>query len=1343
MGVNSEKVWGQAEALNMNIGLTYYWGGDIDWNSGSTVRPTFPGLLGMDEDEAVVMALDYNEETNQTLYMRLSNFTRTASTMDTQTETTVSDILQSDAVTASTHTMQLTENGSGKMLVIQWEAQSEAQAKADAAEIIIADQADSDIRYPITLLDNSKEANDPENAAANANLSYNEESKTAYLAVSFTDDLVYDTTWTIYTPEGAQLVVYDVAPLPKLTAQSAEVSGNQVTVELDGTQLESFTELTVFAEGKNTGESYLLGGAEAPFAGESRQLTLTLPDHMVSDSYTLRIAAKDSDEKYYSEASVDITYVNANQPDAPSITGAQSAGDYRAAITLADAQVDGFQFTAYDPDGRAVSGMTNVMLYKNGTSVSYNDNGTIAASEDNTLADEFIIGGQYIYTDSEGETVVTGLSAGTYTIEIRGWNRTEGGTALVSEPTSITVTVPEPVKTQISVSAVPAVGSQVTDTITSGDGASTYSLMRCNSSDVLIQLRSETESFTGKWRLDGGYLENSTGQITDLTKSVSVTLSGLDDGTHVLSFIGENEYGDAVSATCRFTVDTQGPRLMLAEPVNGSLFDYWTGTLTVSGVTDEGARLIVVDNTTVETVCDGVTVSVDETGRFTQEIVLDPSILSHDLTISVRDSLGNETAKDVSVVSNGLGSIEKLLICTGGKDVTNTKLTAGGTYPLSLMAKLRTPANESGELYVQINEAGMVDWSETVAEGEIQISDSASGITLTTSSDAEGMITARFLISDEGFYPVSAAFGYTGEQILDLDSAYTQIVAADQLYTGTERTTEVEVWYKGVKLTEGTDYQLSAYTNNVNVTTDGSKAQVEITGIGGYNGTIFGYFDISYLELDDSWITLSGTKGNNDFYVSSVSVIPDEGYEILVDGIPAQILWNTDGTFSQSFQLRRISDGAITDITACQASIDLTAPSGNLQLDQTFWSKFLHVVSFGIYKTESLAATVTAEDANGIEKIEFTIASEGFSSITELEAAGLTWKTYSNILKPTIQENKNQVIYVRITDKAGNVSYLSSDGLHIDTLAPQITVKVDQTSLSNSGFSFTITSNEAGKYYYAVVTADSEVPTQDDLLAQNVENAIVGFGMIQANQVGLPIRIDVSGLESETAYMIYVMAEDTVVMLDGSAAANMSEIVEVLTATKVICDGIHDCPSLAFSDLDTTLWYHLYTDFVIEEQLMQGYPDMTFDPDGELSRAMLVQILYNLEGQPAVTGTDSYTDTEDDAWYSDAIVWATNNGIVNGYGGGLYGPNDPVTREQMATIFYRYSGCKGYSLVQGCYASFADAGQVSQYAQDAMCWAVGNGLIVGDNNNMLYPKNNSTRAQIAVIMRRFVENIAM
>ena len=188
------------------------------------------------------------------------------------------------------------------------------------------------------------------------------------------------------------------------------------------------------------------------------------------------------------------------------------------------------------------------------------------------------------------------------------------------------------------------------------------------------------------------------------------------------------------------------------------------------------------------------------------------------------------------------------------------------------------------------------------------------------------------------------------------------------------------------------------------------------------------------------------------------------------------------------------------------------------------------------------------------------------------------------------------------------------------------------------------------------------------------------------------------------------------------------------------CPGGVDCPAYSYGDVDTSAWYHEAVDYVLVNGLMSGYGNGVFGPNDHLSRAQLCQILYNKEGRPAVTGSSAFTDVADGAWYADAVTWAAENGIVGGYGGGLFGPEDNITREQLAAILYRYAQTKGYDVSVGedtNILSYADALDVSEWAIPAMQWACGSGVINGVTDSTLVPQGNATRAQAATMLMRF------
>ena len=177
-----------------------------------------------------------------------------------------------------------------------------------------------------------------------------------------------------------------------------------------------------------------------------------------------------------------------------------------------------------------------------------------------------------------------------------------------------------------------------------------------------------------------------------------------------------------------------------------------------------------------------------------------------------------------------------------------------------------------------------------------------------------------------------------------------------------------------------------------------------------------------------------------------------------------------------------------------------------------------------------------------------------------------------------------------------------------------------------------------------------------------------------------------------------------------------------------------------FTDVSEKDWFYGDVMFVYENGLMLGTSKTLFSPYGTATRGMMATILWRMEGSPAPKGKNSFTDVEAGKWYADAITWTAENGIFAGYGKDKFGPDDPITREQLAAIFYRYADYKGYDLtVKGNLDKFKDADKITDYAKTAMQWAVGSGLVKGKSGNLLDPQGTATRAEIAAMLHRFIE----
>ena len=186
-----------------------------------------------------------------------------------------------------------------------------------------------------------------------------------------------------------------------------------------------------------------------------------------------------------------------------------------------------------------------------------------------------------------------------------------------------------------------------------------------------------------------------------------------------------------------------------------------------------------------------------------------------------------------------------------------------------------------------------------------------------------------------------------------------------------------------------------------------------------------------------------------------------------------------------------------------------------------------------------------------------------------------------------------------------------------------------------------------------------------------------------------------------------------------------------------------DCPSLAFDDLDTDAWYHEYVDYAIENDLMNGTGAYAFSPYSTLTRAQAVTVLWRMENEPQVNYDMGFEDVADGQWYTEVIRWAVSEKIMEGHSDVAFGPNDPITREQLAVILYRYAAYKSYDVTaKGDPSSFTDASKISGWAYEAMEWACGT-LMGGNGDGTINPTGNSRRCEFATMIMRFIEDVAV
>lgn len=177
-----------------------------------------------------------------------------------------------------------------------------------------------------------------------------------------------------------------------------------------------------------------------------------------------------------------------------------------------------------------------------------------------------------------------------------------------------------------------------------------------------------------------------------------------------------------------------------------------------------------------------------------------------------------------------------------------------------------------------------------------------------------------------------------------------------------------------------------------------------------------------------------------------------------------------------------------------------------------------------------------------------------------------------------------------------------------------------------------------------------------------------------------------------------------------------------------------------FTDVKENDWFYDSVKYAYENDLMKGISNTEFAPDSEVTRAMFVTVIYRMENEPQ-TGKCAFTDVESGSYYENAVAWANENGIVSGISEDCFAPNEPITREQMAAIIYRYAAFKGYDITTSSNTSYTDNDNISDYAKDAVIWAAEKSVMTGNTDGSFAPKANTTRAQVASVFMRMVENL--
>ena len=440
-------------------------------------------------------------------------------------------------------------------------------------------------------------------------------------------------------------------------------------------------------------------------------------------------------------------------------------------------------------------------------------------------------------------------------------------------------------------------------------------------------------------------------------------------------------------------------------------------------------------------------------------------------------------------------------------------------------------------------------------------------------------------------------------------------------------------------------------------------------------------------------------------HVTSVSLdktsleLTEGGTGTLIATVEPNNATNKNVTWSTSnASIATVNNGEVTAVSAGTATITATADGKSATCTVTVTAATVPVTGVTMNKTS------TSLYVGDTETLTATVAPEGATN------KNVTWST-SDASVATVENG-----VVRATGRGtATITVTTADGNYTATC----TVTVSRYSTGG------------GPTTYAVTAPD-------------VENGTVRVSPSRASR-GTTVTITVTPDEGYELESLTVLdSRDNEITLtdkgDGKYTFTMpSGRVTVEASFAEIAPE-----PLPFGDVDDGDWFADAVRFVYANGMMNGVSETDFAPHAATSRSMIVTILYRLEGEPVVDYAMDFTDVARDAYYAEAVRWAASEGIVGGYGGGLFGADDAVTREQLAVILYRYAVYKGYDVSIGedtnilSYADFAD---LSEYAIPAMQWACGAGIVNGTSESTLTPQGEATRAQVAAMLMRFCEAI--
>ena len=665
------------------------------------------------------------------------------------------------------------------------------------------------------------------------------------------------------------------------------------------------------------------------------------------------------------------------------------------------------------------------------------------------------------------------------------------------------------------------------------------------------------------------------------------------------------------------------------------------------------------------------------------------------------------------VVANGdtygfYGDSYSSLLINGGK----VEITGGeyGVYQYSTSSKVEINADNGGGHVIVSGESGAFSRTPTVSQYyDYEWRTDEGGAFTPASTTPYSWNSSQTYVE---IRPVTA-----GETYVDITGASVAVAEGDYTYTGKAIEPEVTVTLGGKELVKGTDYTVD-YSNNTNAGT----ATATVTGMGNYTGTAAATFEIGKATPE---ITLTGTA-NGPTEVTLTATAPE--------GLTVEYAFGMTNTLPENEDAWQESD-EFTNLTAGTAYY--------------FFAKTAETQN---YNAGSASCTVTTPE-KAIESISLSGEYKtAYTAGEKLDLSGLTVTvTYNDGTTETVSEN------ITSTPAAGTELTTDDTTVTITYGGKDATYSITVTEPDEPGTDPDPDPDEPGTDPDPDPDEPGTDPDWPDWPDRPDRPNYPDDEPVYAPEVDVSGggSVDVSPSRPEEGDTVIITPEPDDGYVTGDVSVTDADGDEVDVDRRP--DGSYSFVQpkgeveisvsfvpvrLPFADVSAGSWYYDAVEFVWSNGIMDGVGSGLFAPNQVLTRAMLVTVLWRIDGAPDVSAALPFDDVADGSWYADAVRWAASNGIVDGTGETSFSPDDKITREQLAVILWRYAGYKSCDTTGGVdLTDFADRGSVSAYALRAMRWAVAEGLVTGVTDDTIAPLAGTTRAEAAAVLQRFSENI--